>query len=262
MTVNTAKDFPVQVIAEYGIPQSFLSYSADQRCCIFMISCHSRQKFHEMGYSTKAITGYTPEQFQKGGMPFWFSLIHPEDMSLVSGKIIEGHTNLTTPFRDGQEAVPLLLNYRMKHADGRYIRVRDSRYLLSCSGDKVIDNILCRMELIDNAGPENTGITDLLQKEKSCNHMLEAAVLHQASQKKEVLPGNTEQDSSVIAPRLTAREKEILRLIADGLSSKMIADQCCISINTVETHRRHLLEKLGAKNSMELIKEASKVFVL
>jgi two-component system response regulator NreC len=55
---------------------------------------------------------------------------------------------------------------------------------------------------------------------------------------------------------------EILRLIGQGLSTKLIADKCCISINTVETHRRHLLEKLQVKNSMELIKEASRRYSL
>ena len=42
----------------------------------------------------------------------------------------------------------------------------------------------------------------------------------------------------------------------------MIADRCHISIHTVETHRRHLLEKIQVRNSMELVKEASKVYWL
>jgi len=59
---------------------------------------------------------------------------------------------------------------------------------------------------------------------------------------------------------LTAREKQVLKLIAEGFSTKMIADTLKITINTVETHRRHLLEKLKAKNSMELIKKAFSLF--
>jgi two-component system response regulator NreC len=42
----------------------------------------------------------------------------------------------------------------------------------------------------------------------------------------------------------------------------MIARECSISINTVETHRRHLLQKLDVKNSMELIRKASELFLL
>jgi DNA-binding CsgD family transcriptional regulator len=58
-------------------------------------------------------------------------------------------------------------------------------------------------------------------------------------------------------PSLTKREKEILGLIASGLLSKEIADKLFISVNTVNTHRQRILEKLDAGNSMEAIKYAS-----
>ena len=181
--------FPIQILADYGIPESFLIFSEEERCCIFMISCHSDEKYHEIGFSTKALTGYSPAQFQEGGMQFWFLLIHPEDRPLVSEKIIQGHGSLTG-FRNGREATPLQLDYRMKHAEGTYFRVRDTRYLLSRSGENVIDNILCRIEPVCEPHGEDIGIDVLLQKERSCNHMLEAAVLHRASQNKEPLQGN------------------------------------------------------------------------
>jgi len=66
-------------------------------------------------------------------------------------------------------------------------------------------------------------------------------------------------DGSEAIYKLTDREKQVLKLIAEGFSSKMIADILSISINTVETHRRHLLEKLEAKNSMELIRKAFRI---
>jgi DNA-binding NarL/FixJ family response regulator len=55
---------------------------------------------------------------------------------------------------------------------------------------------------------------------------------------------------------LTKREKEVLQLIAEELTSPEIADKLCISVSTVEIHRRHLLQKLGAKNMVGLIKTA------
>jgi DNA-binding NarL/FixJ family response regulator len=61
---------------------------------------------------------------------------------------------------------------------------------------------------------------------------------------------------------ITKREKEILYLIGAGFSTKQIADQLFISINTVQTHRSNLLRKLQVKNSMELIREVSKAFWL
>ena len=57
---------------------------------------------------------------------------------------------------------------------------------------------------------------------------------------------------------LTRREIEVLRLIAEEYSNPEIADKLFISIRTVDTHRRNLLEKLGLKNTAGLVKYAIK----
>ncbi len=57
---------------------------------------------------------------------------------------------------------------------------------------------------------------------------------------------------------LSPREKEIVQLLAKGLSSKQIADQLFLSSHTVDTHRRNLLKKTGAKNTLELAVECLK----
>ncbi len=55
---------------------------------------------------------------------------------------------------------------------------------------------------------------------------------------------------------LTKREKEILNLIADGLTSQEIAESLYISPRTVETHRANLLQKLDIKNTAGLVRYA------
>lgn len=55
---------------------------------------------------------------------------------------------------------------------------------------------------------------------------------------------------------LTRREMEILKLICNGFSSKDISEKLFISINTVETHRKRILLKLNAKNSVGIVKYA------
>ena len=57
-------------------------------------------------------------------------------------------------------------------------------------------------------------------------------------------------------PKLTRREKEVLKLIMDELTTKEIAEKLFISPATVETHRLHLLNKLGARNTAGLVKTA------
>lgn len=55
---------------------------------------------------------------------------------------------------------------------------------------------------------------------------------------------------------ISKREKEIIKLIADGFTTKKIASKLFISPHTVETHRQNILLKLGLKNSAELVKYA------
>ena len=57
---------------------------------------------------------------------------------------------------------------------------------------------------------------------------------------------------------LSKREMEVLNLMAEGLSNQEIADKLFISMRTVETHRLNLSQKLGAKNTVMLVKEAIK----
>ncbi|WP_282636989.1 response regulator transcription factor [Sphingobacterium thalpophilum] len=63
-------------------------------------------------------------------------------------------------------------------------------------------------------------------------------------------------------PRLTSREKEILQLIADGLTSNQIAERLFLSPVTIETHRRNLLTKFKVKNMIELVQLAMKHHLL
>jgi len=51
---------------------------------------------------------------------------------------------------------------------------------------------------------------------------------------------------------LTSREKEILKLIAEGFKNKDIADHLCISSKTVEKHRSNLMQKLDLRNTASL----------
>jgi DNA-binding NarL/FixJ family response regulator len=55
---------------------------------------------------------------------------------------------------------------------------------------------------------------------------------------------------------LTAREREVLQLIAEGSSNQQIAEELYISVKTVEAHRAHIMTKLHAKNRTDLIRYA------
>ena len=64
------------------------------------------------------------------------------------------------------------------------------------------------------------------------------------------------QSGAQPAPTLTSREREVLQLLADGRSTKEIASSLQVSVKTVETHYRHVKEKLGIHNIAGLTKYA------
>jgi len=57
---------------------------------------------------------------------------------------------------------------------------------------------------------------------------------------------------------LTSREQEIMRLLAEGLSSKQIGEKLFISQKTVENHRTSIFNKLNIHSTMELVRYAAK----
>jgi two-component system, NarL family, response regulator NreC len=55
-------------------------------------------------------------------------------------------------------------------------------------------------------------------------------------------------------PDLSERETDVLRLIALGHTNAEIAEKLYISVRTVETHRAHILQKLGISSRAELVR--------
>ncbi|MGN7819289.1 response regulator [Chitinophaga sp. 22536] len=76
--------------------------------------------------------------------------------------------------------------------------------------------------------------------------------MHPALQQIIFSPGHSRKSY----PRLTTREREILQLVGTGITTHAIADQLSISTQTVDTHRRNLMQKFNVGNAAALIKKA------
>jgi DNA-binding NarL/FixJ family response regulator len=66
-------------------------------------------------------------------------------------------------------------------------------------------------------------------------------------------------DGSAAYDALTPREREVMRLVCEGMYTKEIADALSISIKTVEHHRASVMKKLGMQNTVELVRYAVKL---
>ena len=74
---------------------------------------------------------------------------------------------------------------------------------------------------------------------------------------KDMVEHETVADADVMVDDLlTAREREVLACIADGMTSREIAEKLVISVKTVERHRENIMAKLDIHNRVELVKYA------
>jgi len=100
---------------------------------------------------------------------------------------------------------------------------------------------------------KNTSSTELIEAVKTVNNGQQ--FLAKEVQEK-LISSSLGQKSTSYIPKLTRREKEVLKLILEELTTKEIAKKLCVSVATVETHRLHLLSKLDVRNTAGLVKVA------
>ena len=107
----------------------------------------------------------------------------------------------------------------------------------------------------------NAGAKGYVSKEAEKEELLDAIYTVYAGKKFysdkiiEKLTSETKNNKSV----LTEREKEILKLIAEELNNVQIAERLFLSVRTVDTHRRNIIQKLDVKNTAGMVKYAIKL---
>jgi FixJ family two-component response regulator len=103
------------------------------------------------------------------------------------------------------------------------------------------------------------GAVDFVQKPYREQHLLDAineALRRDALQRSTPLPAAPNAPAAPAAQLalLSARERQVMQLALQGLPSKLIAKQLCLSHRTVEHHRSRLLDKLGVASMAELMR--------
>lgn len=135
-------------------------------------------KFLFISPSFKALTGYDASQFQAGSLPFWFSLIHPLDLPVVTGQITQAHQHLFSPLFDPSLPNALVLEYRFQRAYGQWIWIQETKSIVAFTPegdkDKILVNLLDVTLQKDDQGQ--------ILKEQARNHpLLQMAAQYQAA---------------------------------------------------------------------------------
>lgn len=102
-------------------------------------------------------------------------------------------------------------------------------------------------------------LSEALDAVASGEYFLDSSISHEVIAKLMNSPVKEAKVSDAGYSKLTAREQEIMRMLAEGSSKGEIADQLCISIKTVENHRANIMRKLDIHSAMELVRYAARL---
>jgi DNA-binding CsgD family transcriptional regulator len=164
--------------------------------------------------------------------------IHPDDLPGMyeAGLYFLSYAFSLTP--EHHKDFKLVSEYRMLSNNDRYIRIIEQQI---CLEDDCFGNVWLALGIMD------------ISPDQSVDALSRSRLIDTTNGNVYLFPPPDKE------AMLTTREREILQLIARGLISKQIADKLYISVNTVNTHRQRILEKLQAENSVEAIKYAERL---
>jgi DNA-binding CsgD family transcriptional regulator len=188
--------------------------------------------------SIETVLGIKPNEFT---FDSFFKLLHPDDLNAFTTKeSIVGDFLLSKISSKDITKYKVVYLQRLKHTSGVFKIILHQVRTLSISEDNKIQHVLA----------VHTDVTHL-------NLNFD----HNISFISETLPSfytiSTDSDYKLIELKLkalfTKREKEIINYIARGLAAKEIANKLHLSLYTINTHKRNILQKSKCKNTAELI---------
>jgi len=180
-----------------------------------------KEKFIYSNLALKKIIGNSASEIINKSWSFWFDMVSKDEVLSVKNKI---ENFFSMPYFK----TPYVLKYHIIDENGKRLLLRHELLLHYLEGNILAINYFF----------------DITEKEKIEDYFK--------------VVSNTSKDFYEKQHSISPREEEVLKLVADGFSSKQIADKLFISNHTAITHRKNLIEKFKVKNTAQLIKRASR----
>ncbi len=216
---------------------------------------------HFMSNSIRQLTGWDKEDFLKGGFGFGLSLIHPDDVSQIM-QIYENEVDKRNREPYLHDHLPWQAEFRYRRSDGRYVRLSTETIVLDRNEQLHVRMIMTTFRPAEHLRASSNSLAGGLTEESirliDGKPYIDIGFLNKLrSQSLATSPADHPEQ-----PDLTDRERQILRLLAEGLSTEKISKKLNISTHTVSTYRKKLLKKLDARNGAELVRKAQKLGIL
>lgn len=204
----------------------------------FILTNTITNSYEFISQNFKNLLGLSIDQMLSEGVPYWFSHHHPKDLEIWLTMINElmTFTMNEVAFEDRQR-LSYTWNLRIKHAKGHYVNLYKHQTPLT----------------FDTNGKPNIGISHntIISENTEMPIVASVKILNDNNEYETLFYKNYSE--KLLTSGLTNREKDTLRLLAQNLTSKEIAERLFISSHTVDGHRRKILKKTGLKSTGEII---------
>jgi DNA-binding CsgD family transcriptional regulator len=211
-----------------------LQVFSDQAVLLVELYTH---KYLYVSPSIKNMTGYEPEQFTD--FHFVATLLSPKEMEImveISNYFVSRISELNLPPHETSR-LHSVRNSWLRKKDGTETNLLQHGFTVMVNEQ---GNPLAQVLII----------SDITSYNNAREHFYALTLQKDDGTEETLLAGRVGDSGDMIS----AREREILKLVSLGNSSKAISERLHISVETVKTHRKNLLEKTNCKNSLDLVR--------
>lgn len=203
---------------------------------LYLLDLHDF-RYAYMSERSSSITGIAPSDYEEHGLSFFFEHLHPEDRKVIAEKTLPMYKKqLEACEPTKRKQLNASLNYRIRSCEKGMQPYRHVHAQLSIRSVNAQSMPVLLLGVFSELAIEQYQGQDFklyLAREGAVQEVL--------------------VDERITVNPLTAKEVEVLTKLAEGLSSKAVADQLFISKHTVDTHRRKIISKLEVTNSIEAV---------
>jgi DNA-binding CsgD family transcriptional regulator len=203
---------------------------------LYLLDLHSLT-YAYMSQRSVNITGIDPKSYEQLGLNHFFAQLHPEDRQLIANKTLPLYKKMLKECSvEERKLLNASLNYRIKSENSED---PSYRHVLAQLSIRSVNQLGMPVLLL--------GVFSQLSLDQYLGQDFKLYLSENGVTTKILL------DEHLSSNPLTDKEVEVLRYLAQGLSSKQIAEMTFTSKHTVDTHRRKVLKKLAVSNSIEAV---------
>jgi len=209
----------------------------NQSPCITWILDVRTRKFIFISDNISDLSGHELDAYREHGLEFHESLVNPDDMKIIRKFMVQIWQVLEETPVLSRAGYKFSFDYRILNSNGKEIRILEQNSVFQHDS---IGNITHLMGVC----------SDITHWKKSS---MPLAILESVHEKKQFVFMENNLAIHKSKTILSKRELEIAKLMAEGRSSKFIADKLFISFHTVNTHRKNMIEKTRCNNTVGLV---------